>query len=81
MADMILTAEEDGEDPDLVRRLVDVEPSDGPVDGEMAHAGKDIVPQRAAEGECRQPVRRLADVQHAPRGVFKASSALSPKPI
>ena len=68
MADMILTAEKDCQDTDLSRGVVNVEPIDGAVNGEIADAGQNIVACRATDGKNRQPVGRPSDIHDPLRG-------------
>ena len=68
---MILTAEKDREDFDLLRRLIDVEPVDGAVNGEISDAGQNIVTKRATNRKQGKPVRSLADAEDALRAMIE----------
>ena len=57
VTDVILPAEEYRQDTDRFARLVDVEPVDRPSDGEVPHAGRDVVMALAATGRGQNALR------------------------
>ena len=68
---MILTAEKDREDFDLLRRLIDVEPVDGAVNGEISDAGQSIVAGGATDRIRRQSVGGVSDTNDPLRGALQ----------
>ena len=43
VADMVLTTEEDRKDTNFLRCLIEIEPVDGAVNGQISNAGQDII--------------------------------------
>ena len=71
VTDVILPAEEHSEVPNRLSRLVYVEPMDWPSDGEMPHAGQDVVMALARMRSGEDALRGRADLQHPCPGVIE----------
>ena len=71
LADMVLTTEEDRKDANFFCYLIDIEPVDGAVNGQISHAGQDVIAGRATNGKCRKLLCRLSDTHDPVRGMIK----------
>jgi hypothetical protein len=71
MADMVLTTKEDRKDANFFRCLIDIEPIDRAVNGQISHAGQDVIAGRATNRKCRKLIRRLSDTHDPVRGMIK----------
>ena len=71
VADMIWATEEDREDADLLRSLIDVEPVDGAINGEISDAGQSIVAGGATDRIRRQSVGGVSDTNDPLRGALQ----------
>jgi hypothetical protein len=68
---MVLTTKEDRKYANYLRCLIDIEPVDGAVNGQISNARQDIIAGRATNGKCRKLIRRLSDAHDPVRSVIK----------
>ena len=71
MADMVLTTEEDRKDANFLCCLIDIEPVDRTVNGQISHAGQNIIAGRATNGKYRKLIGRLSDTHDPVCGMIK----------